>query len=81
LSAVVASHSLAESLAAAAQALSLVLGGHSLTSALADLRKRIAGPGLAAAAQDLCYNALRGYGVFDVALDRLLERAAERHTP
>jgi len=74
LSAVVAPHSLAESLAAAAQALSLVLGGQGLTTALADLKRRIAGPALAAAAQDLCYNALRGYGVFDVALDRLLER-------
>src|SRR5262245_39854774 len=74
LSAVAASHSLAEALAAAAQSLSRVLGGDSLSEVLGDLKRRAPAPALAAAAQDLCYNALRGYGVFDVALDRLLQK-------
>src|SRR4029077_9794919 len=51
-----------------------VLCGHSLNDALADLKRRAAAPALAAAAQDLCYNALRGYGLVDVALDRLLQK-------
>jgi len=74
LSRVVASHSLAEAFAAAGHALGRVLRGHSLNDALADLKQGPAAPGLAAAAQDLCYNALRGYGLIDVALDRLLQK-------
>ena len=74
LSTVAANHSLAEALAAAAHALGSVLCGHSLNDALADLKRRAAAPALAAAAQDLCYNALRGYGLVDVALDRLLQK-------
>jgi len=74
LSSVVANHSLAEAFAAAARALGRVLSGQSLNEALADLKRRAPAPALAAAAQDLCYNALRGYGLVDVALDRLLEK-------
>ena len=51
-----------------------MLRGESLSDALADLKQRASAPGLAAAAQDLCYNALRGYGFVDVALDRLLQK-------
>lgn len=74
LSKVVAHHSLAEALAAAGRALGGVLRGQSLNDALADLKQRSPEPGLSAAAQDLCYNALRGYGFVDVALDRLLQK-------
>jgi 16S rRNA (cytosine967-C5)-methyltransferase len=74
LSKVVANHSLAEALAAAGHTLGQVLRGRSLNDALADLKQGSAAPGLAAAAQDLCYNALRGYGLVDVALDRLLQK-------
>src|SRR5262245_26858462 len=74
LSAVTVPHSLAEALAAAAQALVQVLDGHSLTTALTAVRRRAASPALAAAAQDLCYNALRGYGFVDAVLDRLLQK-------
>ena len=74
MSAVVANHSLAEAFAAAARALGSVLAGQSLTDALGDLKRRVRVPTLAAAAQDLCYNAMRGYGVVDVALDRLLQK-------
>jgi 16S rRNA (cytosine967-C5)-methyltransferase len=74
LSTVAANHSLAEALAAAAHALGRVLSGHSLNDALADLKQRASVPSLAAAAQDLCYNALRSYGLVDVALDRLLQK-------
>lgn len=74
LSAVVANHSLAEAFAAAARALASVLAGRSLTDALGELKRSIGVPTLAAAAQDLCYNAMRGYGVVDVALDRLLQK-------
>jgi 16S rRNA (cytosine967-C5)-methyltransferase len=74
LSAVATPHSLAEALAAAAQALAQVLDGHSLTEALTGVRRRAAVPALAAAAQDLCYNALREYGFVDTALDRLLQK-------
>lgn len=70
----VANHTLAEAFAEAAQALGRVLSGRSLTEALSELRARVSVPALAAAAQDLCYNTLRGYGVVDVALERLLER-------
>jgi len=74
LSAVVANHSLAEAFAAAARALGSVLAGQSLTDALGELKRRVRVATLAAAAQDLCYNAMRGYGVIDVALDRLLQK-------
>ncbi|HZE10236.1 MAG TPA: 16S rRNA (cytosine(967)-C(5))-methyltransferase RsmB [Burkholderiales bacterium] len=74
MSSVAASHSLAEAFVAAAHALSRVLQGQSLNDALADLRRGPSAPRLAAAAQDLCYNALRGYGLVDVALDRLLQK-------
>jgi len=74
LSAVVANHSLAEAFAAAARALGSVLAGRSLTDALGELKRRVRVQTLAAAAQDLCYNAMRGYGVVDVALDRLLQK-------
>ena len=74
LSTVAARHSLAEALAAAARALGRVLGGQSLSDPLADLKSRAAQPELAAAAQDFCYNALRGYGLIDAALDRLLQK-------
>lgn len=74
MSAVAANHSLAEAFAAAARALARVLGGRSLTEALAEMRQHIAAQPLAAAAQDLCYNALRAYGLVDTALERLLQK-------
>jgi 16S rRNA (cytosine967-C5)-methyltransferase len=74
LSTVAASHSLAEAFAAAAQALGRVSRGDSLNEALLELKKKASAQSLAAAAQDLCYNALRGYGVVDTALDRLLQK-------
>jgi 16S rRNA (cytosine967-C5)-methyltransferase len=74
LSSVLARHSLAEAFAAAADVLCAVLRGQSLSDALADLRRRASVPALAAAAQDLCYNALRGYGLVDTALGRLLQK-------
>lgn len=69
-----AGHSLAEAFAAAARALGQVLSGQSLNEALADLKQRARMPTLAAAAQDLCYNALRGYGLVDAALDKLIQK-------
>jgi 16S rRNA (cytosine967-C5)-methyltransferase len=51
-----------------------VLRGQSLSDALADLKQRTFLPNVTAAAQDLCYNALRGYGLVDAALDRLLQK-------
>jgi 16S rRNA (cytosine967-C5)-methyltransferase len=74
LSAVAVPHSLAEALSAAAQALAQVLDGQSLNDALISVKRRAASPALGAAAQDLCYNALRGYGFVDAALDRLLQK-------
>jgi len=74
LSTVTASPSLAEAFAAAAQVLGRVSRGESLNDALADLRQHVSAPTLGAAAQDLSYNALRSYGVIDVALDRLLQK-------
>src|SRR6266700_4252684 len=59
---------------AAAEVVGRVLDGESLNTALGDLKHRAPWQAVIAAAQDLCYNALRGYGVVDVALDRLLER-------
>jgi len=69
-----AGHSLAQAFVAAAEAIGRVSGGESLNTALADLKHRASAQTLAAAAQDLCYNALRSYGVVDVALERLLQR-------
>src|SRR5262249_16874281 len=63
--------SLAEALAAAAQALAQVLDGHSLTDALIGVRRRAAAPALAAAAQDLGYNALPGHGFVQAPPDNL----------
>ena len=74
LSTVAASPSLAESLAAAGRVIGRVLGGESLDAALIELKRRADALALMAAAQDLCYNALRGFGVIDVALERLLEK-------
>src|SRR3970282_2013797 len=64
------SPALAESLAAAARAVGGVLSGASLNPGLEAIRPRT----VRAAAQDLSFNALRGYGLIDAALDRLLER-------
>ena len=64
------SPALAESLAAAACAVGGVLSGASLNAGLEAIRPRT----LRAAAQDLSFNALRGYGLIDAALDRLLAR-------
>ncbi|HEX4797691.1 MAG TPA: 16S rRNA (cytosine(967)-C(5))-methyltransferase RsmB [Burkholderiales bacterium] len=74
LSAVSASPSLAQAFAAAAEVIGRVLDGESLNTALGDLKYRAPSQALVPAAQDLCYNALRGYGLVDMALDRLLER-------
>jgi len=64
------SPALAESLAAAARAVVGVLSGASLNAGLETIRRRT----LRAAAQDLSFNALRGFGLLDAALERLLER-------
>jgi 16S rRNA (cytosine967-C5)-methyltransferase len=74
VSTVAAGPSLAQAFAAAAEAIGRVSGGESLNAALADLKRRAPAQTLAAAAQDLCYNALRGYGVVDVVLERLLQK-------
>lgn len=74
LSTVAASPSLAQSLAAAGRVIGRVLGGESLNAALIELKRRTDTPALMAAAQDLCYNALRGFGVIDVALEQLLQK-------
>jgi len=74
VSAVSAGHSLAQAFVAAAEAIGRVSGGESLNVALADLKHRASAQTLAAAAQDLCYNTLRSYGVVDVALERLLQK-------
>jgi len=74
VSTVSAGHSLAHAFVAAAEAIGRVSGGESLNIALADLKHRASAQTLAAAAQDLCYNALRSYGVVDVALERLLQK-------
>jgi len=68
------SPSLAEAFAAAAEVLRRVIEGESLNAALAELRRTSLERTLLAAAQDLCYNTLRGYGVIDVALERLLDK-------
>ena len=64
------SSSLAESLAAAARAVRRVLAGENLNAGLDAVRPRTLRP----AAQDLSFNALRGYGLLDAVLDRLLDR-------
>jgi len=69
-----ASPSLAQAFVAAGEIVGRVCDGESLNVALGDLKRRVQAQSLAAAAQDLCYNALRGYGVVDVALERLLEK-------
>jgi 16S rRNA (cytosine967-C5)-methyltransferase len=74
VSTVFAGPSLAEAFVAAAEAVGRVSGGESLNTALADLKRRASTQTLAAAAQDLCYNALRSYGVVDVVLERLLQK-------
>src|SRR5213595_1412267 len=74
VSTVSAGPSLAEAFVAAAEAIGRVSGGESLNAALADLKRRASAETVAAAAQDLCYNALRNYGVVDVALERLLQK-------
>ena len=74
VSTVSAGPSLAQAFVAAAEAIGRVSGGESLNAALADMKHRASAQTLAAAAQDLCYNALRSYGVVDVALERLLQR-------
>lgn len=65
---------LAQAFVAAAGIVGRVSEGESLNAALGDLKRVAPSPALAAAAQDLSYNALRGYGVVDVALERLLEK-------
>ncbi len=74
VSTVSAGPSLAQAFVAAAEAIGRVSEGESLNAALVDMKHRASAQTLAAAAQDLCYNALRSYGVVDVALERLLQR-------
>jgi len=74
VSTIFAGPSLAQAFVAAAEAIGRVSRGESLSVALADLKRSASAPTLAAAAQDLCYNALRNYGVVDVALERLLQK-------
>jgi 16S rRNA (cytosine967-C5)-methyltransferase len=74
VSTVAAGPSLAQVFVAAAEAIGRVSQGESLNAALADLKHRASAQTLAAAAQDLCYNALRSYGVVDVVLERLLQK-------
>jgi 16S rRNA (cytosine967-C5)-methyltransferase len=66
--------SLAQAFVAAAGVVGRVSEGESLSVALADLKRTAPAQALAAAAQDLSYNALRSYGVVDVALERLLKK-------
>jgi 16S rRNA (cytosine967-C5)-methyltransferase len=65
-------HSLSESLALAAPVIGRVLDGASLNQALRLVKAR--SPSLRAAAQDLSYNALRGWGRIDVIAARLLDK-------
>src|SRR5215831_4432000 len=67
-------HSLAQSFAASGEVIGRVLRGASLTEALAELKLRTGPSTLAAAAQDLSYDALRSYGLVDATLDRLLDK-------
>lgn len=68
------SPSLAEAFVAATEVLRRVIEGESLNTALTEVRRAPLARTLFAATQDLCYNALRGYGVVDVALERLLDK-------
>ena len=70
------SPSLSKAFAVAAEVLKRVIEGESLTSALAELKRAPLAHTLVAAAQDLCFNALRGYGVVDVIIERLVDRPA-----
>ncbi len=70
------SASLSESLAGSARALGRVLSGQSMNDGFETVRSR----NLRAAVQDLSFNALRGYGLIDVILDRLLERPLTDNT-
>lgn len=74
LSAAHASPSLARAFVAAAEVLGRVLEGESLNAALGAMKRRKSAQLSAPAAQDLCYNTLRGYGVVDTVLDRLLDK-------
>src|SRR5207249_10311674 len=74
VSTVSAGPSLAQAFVAAAEAIGRVSGGESLNTALADLKRRASAETVAAAAQDLSYTALRGYGVLGVGLERRLQR-------
>jgi len=74
LSTAYASPKLARAFVAAAEVIGRVLDGESMNAALGDIKRRYSTQGLAAAAQDLCYNTLRGYGLVDTALDRLLDK-------
>ena len=65
-------HGLSESLALAAQVIGRVLDGASLNQALRLVKAR--STSLRAAAQDLSYNALRGWGRIDVIAARLLDK-------
>lgn len=69
------SPALSESLAAASRAIGGVLSGANLDTGLEAIRSR----DLRAAAQDLSFNALRGYGVVDAILERMLERPLTDH--
>ncbi len=70
------SPSLSKAFAVAAEVLTRVIEGETLTSALAELKRAQPAHALVAAAQDLCYNALRGYGVVDVIMEHLVDRPA-----
>src|SRR5512146_1773115 len=70
-----ASHSLAQAMERAARIVSQVLEGANLGSALSAQPKT---PGrLGAAAQDLAYGALRGYGRVDALAARLLRKPVQ----
>ena len=69
-----ASPTLARAFVATAEVIGRVLDGESLNAALGDMKRRDSAQAFAAAAQDLCYNTLRGYGVVDAALERLLDK-------
>ena len=67
-------HSLGQSLALASRVVARVLEGASSTEALIQTRGQPAN--LRAAAHDLSFNALRGYGMVDSLADTLLDRPA-----
>jgi 16S rRNA (cytosine967-C5)-methyltransferase len=74
LSTAYASPTLARAFVATAEVIGRVLDGENLNAALGEIKHRASATSIAAAAQDLCYNTLRGYGVVDVALERLLDK-------